>query len=230
MAKGSLQDALFKEDGRPPLEWDQCVQILVGTAQAIAYLHEGCSEKIIHRDIKPANILLDSEFVAKVCDFGLARCTPLAATHASTGVKGTPGYVAPEYQGTGQLTEKSDVYSFGMVILVVISCNSNLGFLRGSNFIGLSTEAFILAQQGREMELVSPQFTAVCDERQARRFISVALLCIQPDWESRPSMGNVVQMLIGNMDLPPLRMHAIVTFVSREGFSSSTTSSMSPSA
>ncbi|KAF7149308.1 hypothetical protein RHSIM_Rhsim03G0241300 [Rhododendron simsii] len=107
--------------GRPNMDWPTRLKIALGAAKGLAYLHEDCHPKIIHRDIKGTNILLDSNFEAKVADFGLAKFSPDADTHISTRVMGTFGYLAPEYASSGKLTDKSDVFSFGVMLLELIT-------------------------------------------------------------------------------------------------------------
>ncbi|KAL2928520.1 Proline-rich receptor-like protein kinase PERK1 [Bienertia sinuspersici] len=121
MANNSLAYHLHASEAKSELRWDTRMQIAIGSAKGLAYLHEDCDPKIIHRDIKATNILLDSNFKAKVSDFGLAKFVADAETHVTTRVMGTFGYIAPEYASSGKLTEKSDVYSFGIVLLELIS-------------------------------------------------------------------------------------------------------------
>ncbi|KAL3720994.1 hypothetical protein ACJRO7_005759 [Eucalyptus globulus] len=105
----------------PTLTWPTRMKIALGSAKGLAYLHEECNPKIIHRDIKAANILLESNFEAKVADFGLAKFASDTDTHISTRIVGTFGYLDPEYASSGNLTKKSDVFSFGVVLLELIT-------------------------------------------------------------------------------------------------------------
>ncbi|ONK63074.1 uncharacterized protein A4U43_C07F11140 [Asparagus officinalis] len=115
------------------LTWEARIKILLGTAKALAYLHEAIEPKVVHRDIKSSNILIDDEFNAKVSDFGLAKLLGAGKSHVTTRVMGTFGYVAPEYANTGLLNEKSDVYSFGVVLLEAITGRDPVDYGRPTN-------------------------------------------------------------------------------------------------
>lgn len=103
------------------LDWDTRLQIALGAAQGLAYLHHDCSPRIIHRDVKSSNILLDKDFEAHLTDFGIAKSLCTSKSHTSTYIMGTIGYIDPEYARTSRLTEKSDVYSYGIVLLELLT-------------------------------------------------------------------------------------------------------------
>ncbi|XP_075098113.1 cold-responsive protein kinase 1-like [Nicotiana tabacum] len=122
----SLDRALFGSSARNvKLEWDTRAAICLGTARGLAYLHEELVPHIVHRDIKASNILLDKDYKPKIGDFGLAKLFPDNITHITTQIKGTTGYLAPEYVIGRQLTSKADVYSFGVLILETVSGRSS---------------------------------------------------------------------------------------------------------
>ncbi|KAF5734703.1 protein kinase 2B chloroplastic-like [Tripterygium wilfordii] len=120
MPKGCLENHLFRR-GAQPLAWAARIKVAIGAAHGLAFLHDS-EQPVIYRDFKASNILLDSEFNAKLSDFGLAKAGPTGdRTHVTTQVMGTQGYAAPEYIATGRLTTKCDVYSFGVVLLELLS-------------------------------------------------------------------------------------------------------------
>ncbi|CAD5315068.1 unnamed protein product [Arabidopsis thaliana] len=123
MKNGSLKDHLHAI-GKPPPSWGTRMKIAIDVANALEYLHFYCDPPLCHRDIKSSNILLDENFVAKVCNFGLAHSSrdgSVCFEPVNTDIRGTPGYVDPEYVVTQELTEKSDVYSYGVVLLELIT-------------------------------------------------------------------------------------------------------------
>ncbi|KAG6426432.1 hypothetical protein SASPL_110655 [Salvia splendens] len=121
----SLDRFIFDSSRGNALRWETRLEIILGTAEGLAYLHENSNTRIIHRDIKASNILLDSRLGAKIADFGLARSFQEDKTHISTTIAGTLGYMAPEYLAHGQLTEKADVYSFGVLLLEIVTGRQN---------------------------------------------------------------------------------------------------------
>ncbi|CAI9755772.1 unnamed protein product [Fraxinus pennsylvanica] len=205
MANGSLDKWLFrKNEGELMLDWDTRYSIAVGTAKGLAYLHEDCDVKIVHCDIKPENVLLDEHFMAKVSDFGLAKLMTREQSHVFTTLRGTRGYLAPEWITNYAISEKSDVYSYGMVLLELISGRRNYDPAESSEKSHFPSFAFKMMEEGKLTDIVDTKLKI--DEEDARfsTAIKVALWCIQDDMYHRPPMAKVVQMLEGVYPvLPP---------------------------
>ncbi|KAK9279555.1 hypothetical protein L1049_013234 [Liquidambar formosana] len=135
---GNLDQWLHGDVGEvSPLTWEIRMNIILGMAKGLAYLHEGLEPKVVHRDIKSSNILLDRQWNPKVSDFGLAKLLCSESSYVTTRVMGTFGYVAPEYACTGMLNEKSDIYSFGILIMEIISGRSPVDYSRPSGEVDL---------------------------------------------------------------------------------------------
>ncbi|KAG0501626.1 hypothetical protein HPP92_001698 [Vanilla planifolia] len=184
------------------LSWEARVKILLGTAKALAYLHEAIEPKVVHRDIKSSNILIDDEFNAKVSDFGLAKLLGAGKSHITTRVMGTFGYVAPEYANTGLLNEKSDIYSFGVVLLEAITGRDPVDYGRPPNEVNLVDWLKIMVGSRRSEEVVDPNIEARPSIRALKRALLTALRCVDPDSEKRPRMGQVVRMLESDDPIP----------------------------
>ncbi|XP_030461687.1 probable receptor-like protein kinase At5g18500 [Syzygium oleosum] len=177
------------------LTWEARIKVLLGTAKALAYLHEAIEPKVVHRDIKSSNILIDDEFNAKVSDFGLAKLLGEGKSHVTTRVMGTFGYVAPEYANTGLLNEKSDVYSFGVVLLEAITGRDPVDYGRPANEVNLVDWLKMMVGSRRSEEVVDPNIEVRPSTRALKRALLTALRCVDPDHEKRPKMGQVVRML-----------------------------------
>ncbi|XP_034707698.1 probable receptor-like protein kinase At2g42960 [Vitis riparia] len=177
------------------LTWDARMKILLGTAKALAYLHEAIEPKVVHRDIKSSNILIDDDFNAKVSDFGLAKLLGAGKSHITTRVMGTFGYVAPEYANTGLLNEKSDVYSFGVVLLEAITGRDPVDYGRPAQEVNLVDWLKMMVGSRRSEEVVDPNIEVRPSTRALKRALLTALRCVDPDSEKRPKMGQVVRML-----------------------------------
>ncbi|KAH1035693.1 hypothetical protein AAZX31_20G107700 [Glycine max] len=181
---------------RDTLPWHTRMKIAIETASALSYLH---ASDIIHRDVKTKNILLNESFSVKVADFGLSRLFPNDVTHVSTAPLGTPGYVDPEYHQCYQLTNKSDVYSFGVVLIELLSSMPAIDMTRRRDEINLSNLAINKIQQSAFSELVDPCLGFDSDSEVKRMMVSVAELafqCLQRDKELRPSMDEVLKVLM----------------------------------
>ncbi|CAO2842656.1 unnamed protein product [Amaranthus hypochondriacus] len=179
---------------RSRLNWDKRSAICLGTAKALAFLHEELVPHIVHRDIKASNILLDKDFQPKIGDFGLAKLFPDDITHISTRIAGTTGYLAPEYAMGGHLTMKADVYSFGVLMLEVISGQSSSKSNWGGENKLLLEWAWQLYEEGRLLELVDTEMEEYPEDK-ALRFIKVAFFCTQASAHRRPLMSQVIEMM-----------------------------------
>ncbi|CAH9050539.1 unnamed protein product [Cuscuta epithymum] len=177
------------------LTWEARMKVLLGTAKALAYLHENIEPKVVHRDIKSSNILIDGEFNAKVSDFGLAKLLGAGKSHITTRVMGTFGYVAPEYANSGLLNEKSDVYSFGVVLLETITGRDPVDYGRPAQEVNLVDWLKMMVGNRRSEEVVDPNIGSRPSTRALKRALLTALRCVDPDSEKRPKMSQVVRML-----------------------------------
>lgn len=198
----SLDQALFGTNDLH-LDWPNRFSICLGTARALAYLHEESRPRIVHRDVKASNILLDAELCPKISDFGLAKLYDDKKTHISTRVAGTIGYLAPEYAMRGHLTEKADVFGFGVVALEILSGRPNSDNSLDPERIYLLEWAWTLHENGRSLELVDPTLTGF-NASEATRIIGVGLLCTQASPMMRPPMSRVVAMLAGDIEVSPI--------------------------
>ncbi|KAG0467452.1 hypothetical protein HPP92_019032 [Vanilla planifolia] len=190
---GTLRDSLVGRDGRH-LDWPMRLRIALGSARGLAYLHELANPPIIHRDIKSTNILLDENITAKVADFGLSKLVSDSQKgHVSTQVKGTLGYLDPEYYMTQQLTEKSDVYSFGVVMLELITARQPIE--KGKYIV----REVRMALDGRDTEyyglrsLMDPRLRTTQNLAGFKRFVELAMKCVEESAASRPTMNELVK-------------------------------------
>ncbi|XVF77427.1 hypothetical protein PTKIN_Ptkin14bG0042100 [Pterospermum kingtungense] len=199
MANGCLSSFLF---GVLRPSWQQRLQIVSGIAKGLTYLHEECSTQIIHCDIKPQNILLDDYFTAKISDFGLAKLLINNNTRTQTGIRGTKGYVAPEWFRNTPVTVKVDVYSFGVMLLEIICCRRCV-YVEMEEAAILTEWAFECYRGGRIEKLVEKDEEARSDMRKVEMLLKVAIWCVQENPLLRPSMRTVTMMLEGAVLVPP---------------------------
>ncbi|KAH6837539.1 hypothetical protein C2S53_008512 [Perilla frutescens var. hirtella] len=198
MANGSLDRFLYG-DKRGSLTWKQRFDIIFGTARGLAYLHEQYHVTIIHRDVKPSNILLDNDFGAKIADFGLARLLPENQSHVSTKFAGTLGYTAPEYAIHGHLSEKVDTYSFGVVILEMMSGRRISDLNVDSENEYLLEEAWKLHESGMHQKLADETLNSnEYKPEELKKMVEIALLCTQSPASSRPTMSEILAMLLSD--------------------------------
>ncbi|VFQ82780.1 unnamed protein product [Cuscuta campestris] len=204
MSNGTLANFLFS-DLRPC--WSERVKIAIGIAHGLAYLHDECSTQIIHCDIKPQNILLDDHYNARISDFGLAKILMLNESRTNTGIRGTKGYVAPEWFRNNKVTVKVDVYSFGVLLMEIITCRRNVEDVEACGedkaiLVDWLTDCF---NDNRLDLLVEDDAEALDDMEKIKRFIMTAIWCIQEDPSLRPTMRMVTQMLeeIVQVHVPP---------------------------
>ncbi|XP_038721530.1 L-type lectin-domain containing receptor kinase VIII.1-like [Tripterygium wilfordii] len=206
MPNGSLDKALF--EARTPLPWPHRLKILLGVASALTYLHQECENQVIHRDIKTSNIMLDEGFNARLGDFGLARQTEHDKSPDATVAAGTMGYLAPEYLLTGRATEKTDVFSYGAVALEAASGRRPIEkeAAREAGKVGVNSNlvdwVWSLYRDGRPLMAADARLGGEFDEEEMRKVLLVGLACSHPDPLARPTMRGVVQMLVGEAEVP----------------------------
>ncbi|GAB4833107.1 hypothetical protein Ancab_031353 [Ancistrocladus abbreviatus] len=202
MSNGTLRDWISgKREGT--LNFGMRLRIALGSAKGILYLHAEANPPIFHRDIKASNILLDTNMTAKVADFGLSRFAPLlddegtTSDHVSTVVKGTPGYLDPEYFLTHKLSDKSDVYSLGVVFLELLTGLQPI--VHGKNLV---REVYVAHQLGTTFSIIDSRMGAY-PSNCLERFIALALGCCDDEMEKRPSMLDVVRELENILQMLP---------------------------
>jgi len=215
MPNGSLDSYLFRCSLCP--SWHDRYGIMLGIARGLSYLHEGCRERIIHCDIKPENILLDKDLCPKIADFGMAKLVGRDFSRVLTTMRGTIGYLAPEWISGLPISAKADVYSFGMVLFELISGRRNAESYgdgdgteagaagqRPSTFFPVWAAARV--REGDTAAVADPRLRGDLVEGELERACQIACWCIQDQEEHRPTMAQVVQALEGFVDVcvPPV--------------------------
>ncbi|KAI5333140.1 hypothetical protein L3X38_023270 [Prunus dulcis] len=202
MPNGSLDSHLFKEEKL--LTWEARYKIAQGLASGLLYLHQEWEQCVLHRDIKSSNVMLDSNFNAKLGDFGLARLVDHGKQSQTTILAGTMGYMAPEYVNTGKASRQSDVYSFGIVALEISCGRKPLDPKFGSSKVNMVEWVWELYGEDRVIEAADPKLCGDFDEKQMECLMIVGLWCSHPDYNMRPSIQQAIQVLNFEVPLPNL--------------------------
>ncbi|GJN38045.1 hypothetical protein PR202_gb27053 [Eleusine coracana subsp. coracana] len=200
MSKGSLDRWIYHRHDNASLDWNTRCRIIADIAKGLCYLHEECRQRIAHLDVKPQNILLDDNFSAKLSDFGLAKLIDRDNSQVITKLRGTPGYLAPEWL-TSQITEKADIYSFGVVVMEVISGRKNLDTSEPEDSIHLISLQEI-ARNDQLIDLIDNNSEDMqMHEQEVIEIMKLAMWCLQIDCNKRPRMSVVVQVLEGTIQV-----------------------------
>ncbi|KAG8072534.1 hypothetical protein GUJ93_ZPchr0006g44889 [Zizania palustris] len=228
MNRGSLDRSLFRPSAGRLLEWKERMEAAIGAARGLAYLHFGCDQRIIHCDVKPENILLADGGQVKIADFGLAKLLTPEQSGLFTTMRGTRGYLAPEWLTNTAITDRTDVYSFGMVLLELVggrknrsehvsdggggdddSKSSTGSSSRGSRSVYFPLIALEGHEAGQYAELADPRLEGRMVAGEVERVVKVALCCLHEDPQQRPSMAVVAGMLEGTMELREPRVQSL---------------------
>ncbi|CAN0903975.1 G-type lectin S-receptor-like serine/threonine-protein kinase At2g19130 [Linum grandiflorum] len=203
MPNGSLDSRLFHDhDRNATLSWKTRYTIAVGIARGLMYLHDKCRDCIIHCDIKPENILLDTNMSPKVADFGLAKLVGRNFSRVLTTMRGTRGYLAPEWISGTPVTAKVDVFSYGMMLFELVSGRRNLGKSEDGLPSFFPIQAMNVINENEDLfSLLDPKLDRKGDVEEIVRVCKIACWCIQDREDQRPTMGQVVQILEGNLEV-----------------------------
>ncbi|KAK9938101.1 hypothetical protein M0R45_014860 [Rubus argutus] len=202
MPNGSLDSHLF--NGKSLLTWEVRYKIAQDLASGLLYLHQGWEQCVLHRDIKSSNVMLDSNFNAKLGDFGLARLVDHGKPSQTTVVAGTQGYMSIEYVTSRQASKKTDIYSFGVVALEIACGRKPVVEELESSQVLMVDWVWELYGRGQVIEAADPKLCGYFNEEQMKCLIIVGLWCAHPNHVSRPSIQEAIQVLNFNAPLPSL--------------------------
>uniref|UniRef100_A0A2N9J1H1 Protein kinase domain-containing protein n=1 Tax=Fagus sylvatica TaxID=28930 RepID=A0A2N9J1H1_FAGSY len=199
MEKGTLRDHLYHSNGnsqksssRFELSWKQRLEICIGAAKGLHYLHTGPVGGILHRDVKSTNIFLDEDYVAKVGDFGLSKSGLSDTDHFTMAIKGSFGYLDPEYLRTLQFTEKSDVYSFGVVLLELLCARPAVDNSLQAEEVSLAEWGMLWLGKGQLENIIDPVLVGKIKPSSLKKFGEIAEKCLKADTAERPDMHEVL--------------------------------------
>ncbi|KAK1257995.1 G-type lectin S-receptor-like serine/threonine-protein kinase SD2-5 [Acorus gramineus] len=199
MSKGSLEKWIFQPRQKQLIDWETRKKIILDVARGLAYLHEQCLRQIVHLDVKPHNILIDDGFNAKISDFGLAKLIDKDISHVISPVRGTLGYLAPEWLDF-RISVKADTYSFGVMLLEVICGRRHLDYSKTESGIHLLSAIKKKARENRLIDMIDKQIVeGQCDGEEAMRMIRIGYWCSNRAPDKRPPMSTVVRVLEGIM-------------------------------
>ncbi|KAG1339254.1 putative receptor protein kinase ZmPK1 [Cocos nucifera] len=212
VANGSLDKHIFGEHGTASvLGWSERFKIAVGVAQGLAYLHHECLEWVIHCDVKPENILLDGEFEPKIADFGLAKLSKRDVVGSDISrIRGTRGYMAPEWTTNLPITAKVDVYSYGVVLLEMVKGSGVSNLMVHEEEVEGTLKSLVRMLKGKlesgeeswVEEIVDSRLNGHFNCKQAEKLVEIAVSCLEEDRNKRPTMDSVVHSLLSYDDEP----------------------------
>ncbi|KAK2977056.1 hypothetical protein RJ640_019338 [Escallonia rubra] len=218
ITSGTLYDHISDERRGSALSWERRLKVAAEAAEAVAYLHSSTIKPIIHRDIKSTNILLDSNYSAKVADFGASRLIPLDKPHLSTRLEGTMGYIDPEYFQSNQLTEKSDVYSFGVVLAELLTGEEVTSTKRPVEDRNLAGYFVSWTNDERLLRILDKRLSKDGKIEMLEKLAMLVKDCLSVKGEDRPTMKRVATELksLSNIEKHPSRDTDASTRVSED--------------
>ncbi|XP_045803706.1 wall-associated receptor kinase-like 10 [Trifolium pratense] len=194
---GNLFEYLHDQNEDIPMTWDIRLRIATEIAGALFYLHSTACQPIYHRDIKSTNIMLDEKYRAKLADFGASRIISIEATHLTTMVQGTFGYLDPEYFHTSQFTEKSDVYSFGVVLAELLTGKKPISSVGSGEYQNLASYFVQCIEENKLSDIVDERVTKEGEKEHVIAVANLAYTCLELNGRKRPTMKEVMLQLEG---------------------------------